>query len=106
MTTHEIQAQADSEQSIDTSIGGEDDASTEREGDDSHLHEDQKSRSFPTASASEKGGETNSQGENRAGAGEGPDAGADGHAHDENATKVQDLAKEGRPDFDPNAGQD
>lgn len=106
MTMHEKQAQADGEQSIDTSIGGEDDASTESEGDDSHLHDDQKSRSFPTAIAPEKRGETNSEGENRAGAGEGPDAGSDGHAHNEDATKVQDLAKEDRPDLDPNAGQD
>ncbi|WP_156884235.1 hypothetical protein V3I01_05430 [Sphingomonas sp. gentR] len=97
MTTHEKQAQAEREESANISIGGEDDASTEREGDDSHLHDDQKSRSFPTASAPEKRGETNSEGENRAGAGDGQDAGADGHAHDENAAKVQDLAKVGRP---------
>jgi hypothetical protein len=30
------------------SSGGEDESSTEREGDDSHLHEDQKSRTLDT----------------------------------------------------------
>ena len=30
----------------DKSSGGEDDSSTEKEGDDSHLHDDQKSRSL------------------------------------------------------------
>lgn len=44
----------------------------------------------------------------RAGAGEGPDAGGDGKAHDEVApdTKTQDLAKAGRDDVDPDAGQE
>lgn len=31
---------------IDDSSGGEDDSSTEKNGDDSHLHEDQKSRTL------------------------------------------------------------
>jgi hypothetical protein len=48
--------------------------------------------------------------DDRAGAGEGPDAGADGKAHDEgeqeSSTKTQDLAKAGRKDFDPNEGSD
>lgn len=43
-------------------------------------------------------------------AGEGPDAGADGKAHDEaeqeSPTKTQHLAKAGRKDFDPNEGSD
>jgi len=38
-------------------------------------------------------------GEDRAGAGEGPDA-------DAGDTKAQDLAKAGRDDFDPNDGQE
>jgi len=37
---------------------------------------------------------------NRAGAGEGPDAG------ENDDTKTQDLAKAGRADFDPDAGQE
>ena len=32
----------------DDSSGGEDDSSTEKEGDDSHLHDDQKSRTMET----------------------------------------------------------
>ena len=32
----------------DDSSGGEDDSSTEKEGDDSHLHDDQKSRPMET----------------------------------------------------------
>ena len=47
--------------------------------------------------------------DDRAGAGEGPDVGNDGKAHDENEespTKTQVLAKAGREDFDPNAGAD
>jgi hypothetical protein len=38
------------------SRGGEDESSTERNGDDSHLHEDQKAPSMPDA-APDKGGE-------------------------------------------------
>lgn len=38
-------------------------------------------------------------GESRVGAGEGDDA-------DQGGTKVQDLAKAGRDDFDPNLGQE
>lgn len=50
-------------------------------------------------------------GEERAGIGEGPDVGADGKAKDESeqeneATKTQDLAKAGRKNFDPNAGEE
>ena len=52
------------------------------------------------------GSMTGEAGENRAGAGEGPDAGSDGHAHDEDQTKTQDLAKAGRSDFDPNDAQE
>lgn len=63
-----------------TSAGGEDDSSTERNGDESHLHEDQKS---PASKAVQDG--------------------ADGS---ESSTKTQDLAKAGRPGFDPNAGQE
>jgi hypothetical protein len=44
--------------------------------------------------------------EDRAGAGEGPDAGLDGRAHDEEQTKTQDLAKAGRSDFNPNDSQE
>lgn len=48
--------------------------------------------------------------DDRAGAGEGPDAGSDGKALDESEqdtpTKTQDLAKAGRRDFDPNEGSD
>lgn len=42
--------------------------------------------------------------DDRAGTGEGPDAGSDGKSHDEseqkNNTKTEDLAKLGRKDFD------
>lgn len=48
--------------------------------------------------------------DDRAGAGEGQDVGADGKAHDEgeqqNSTKTQDLAKAGRKDFNPDEGSD
>lgn len=67
--------------------GGEDESSTEREGEDGHLHEDQKSK--PLSSAASDG---------------------DGKAADDvssdSATKTQDLAKAGREDFDPNDGQE
>ncbi len=63
--------------------GGEDDSSTERNGDDSLLHEDQKS---PASTAFQ--------------ADDASQADADG------ATKTQDLAKAGRSGFDPNAGQE
>ena len=62
--------------------GGEDDSSTERDGDDSHLHNDQKS---PASAAVE---------------------GDDNQAGDDNPSKAQDLAKAGRPGFDPNAGEE
>lgn len=42
--------------------------------------------------------------EDRAGAGEGPDAEGEDSISDE-AGKVQDAARAGRTDFDPNAGQ-
>lgn len=42
----------------------------------------------------------------RAGAGEGPDAGTGSDAEENDDTKTQDLAKAGRPDFDPDAGQE
>ena len=54
--------------------GGEDESSTEREGDDSHLHDDQKAPRGPSV---------------------------DDEAAD---TKTQDLVKAGRDGFDPNAG--
>ena len=63
--------------------GGEDDSSTEREGDDGHLHEDQKS---PASEAAQKDGL--------------------GQASGDRDTRTQDLAKAGRPGFDPNAGQE
>jgi hypothetical protein len=63
--------------------GGEDDSSTEREGDDSHLHEDQKSPASKAAQADDPS-----------------------NANSDDATKTQDLAKAGRPGFDPNAGQE
>ena len=49
--------------------------------------------------------------EDRAGAGEGPDADSAGKAKDEGEQsgdhdKAQNLAKAGRDDFDPNAGQE
>jgi len=46
--------------------------------------------------------------EDRAGAGEGPDAEGEDSISDEDtpsAGKVQDAARAGRTDFDPNAGQ-
>lgn len=56
---------------------------------------------------------TQGTGQSRAGSGEGADAeaDADGKAKDENDqsgsnTKTQDLAKAGRDDMDPNAGQE
>lgn len=66
-----------------TSAGGEDDSGTERNGDDSHLHEDQKS---PASKAAQNG--------------------AKGAENGESPTKTQDLAKAGRPGFDPNAGEE
>ena len=63
--------------------GGEDDGSTERNGDDSHLHEDQKSPASTAVQADDA-----------------RQADADG------ATKPQDLAKAGRSGFDPKAGQE
>lgn len=54
---------------------------------------------------------TQGNGQSRAGSGEGPDADKNGHAEEEgekngDATKTQDLAKAGREDMDPNAGEE
>jgi hypothetical protein len=54
---------------------------------------------------------TQGTGQSRAGSGEGPDTDENGHAKDESekngdATKTQDLAKAGRKDMDPNAGEE
>ncbi|SOB79132.1 hypothetical protein SAMN06297144_0393 [Sphingomonas guangdongensis] len=67
------------------STGGEDDSSTERNGDDSHLHEDQKAPSFPSAEKN--------------------DPKRRGGSAADTETKTQDLAKAGR-DIDPNKGGD
>ncbi len=86
--------------------GGEDESSTEREGDDSHLHDDQKSPSYPSvAPDADAQGRKNSKGDNRAGGRESSDAGADDQANDQSPTRVEDLAKAGRPDLDTGAGQ-
>lgn len=42
--TADENVKADTSSKPDTGAGGEDDSSTEIEGDDSHLHDDQKSR--------------------------------------------------------------
>lgn len=64
-------------------VGGEDDSSTERDGDDSHLHEDQKS---PASTAAQTDDDSKTSGDS--------------------SSKTQDLAKAGRPGFDPNAGDE
>lgn len=71
----------------ETSTGGEDESSTERDGDDSHLHEDQKSPTYdelaPKSDATAPAGQSSDE-----------------------KDKVQNLAKAGRDDFDPNKGQE
>lgn len=66
--------------------GGEDESSTERNGDDRHLHDDQKSRSLHSEEP------------------EDDDRAAD-HVDADSPTKTQDLAKAGLAEFDPNDGQ-
>lgn len=54
-------------------------------------------------------GKAGGTGESRAGAGEGDDAAPDDTAPDNTGphhSRAQDLAKAGREDFDPNAGQE
>lgn len=95
-------ASPDNRSSSISRCSGEDENSTERNSDSGHLHDNQKS---PASAATEPRGESHS------GAGEGSDADSDGHAldedeQDEDPGKVERLAKEGRADFDPNAGRE
>lgn len=46
MSTISNSADPESPDEVDDAGGGEDDSSTEKNGDDSHLHEDQKSRTL------------------------------------------------------------
>lgn len=64
--------------------GGEDEAGAPGRGDDTHLHGDQQSRSMKPE----------------------PSGSADKQPSDNNPTKVEDLTKARRDDFDPDQGQE
>lgn len=64
---------------------------------DSHTNENE--GADPSSDIEKQNRGDTGTGESRAGAGEGDDA-------DQSDTKAQDLAKAGRDDFDPNAGQE